>query len=163
MKRMWTEREVRSLAVKSVEETSNLKVFEGIVDKDGHKRFIEGDIDIETITGVTKAYGKWSLSGSHLMVVLCLDIADATTINTETKLAEIDLPSWIKDKIVPLYLTYVSYNGFPTIGPGTDTTFKANFRKVLDDIMAIYTWGGNYTSQRDEHVRIQFDLLIDDE
>ena len=72
-RRMWTDRQIRSMAVDSVEEKENLEIFERIVDKDGHKRFIEGEIELaDSITYLTNLYGKWSLSGSHLMLVICI-------------------------------------------------------------------------------------------
>ena len=163
-KRMWTDREIRSMAVDSVENKSNLKVFENIVDKDGHKRFVEGDITINTISGVTQKYGKWSLSGSHLMIVIALDIANGTTIAGSTGFATLNLPAWIKDKIVPLYSGYVSIKFFDTIGSGTDTQIKAYLGKGTNpSVVYVSAGGASYTSARDESVRIQFDLIIDNE
>ena len=163
MKRMWTEREVRSLAVKSVEETSNLKVFENIVDKDGHKRFIEGDIAIETISGVTKTYGKWSLSGSHLMIALVLSLANTTTIAGTTKLGALTLPKWIYDKIIPAYSAVVELKSTPAYGSdSTSQSFAYYGRKNTDNEIGIYK-SGDITLTADRSVRLQFDLLIDDE
>ena len=77
MRRMFSLKQLEEIANKQVQEQvssgelENVKVFENIVDKDGHKRFIEGDITFENITGVSKVYGKWSLSGNHLMIVIC--------------------------------------------------------------------------------------------
>ena len=97
-KRMWTDREIRSMAVDSVEKKNNLKVFENIVDKDGHKRFIEGDITPAETTGITFTYAKWSLSGSHLQIVLAMTIA-AGTYSTFYLGDITNLPKWIFDKI----------------------------------------------------------------
>ena len=54
--------------------------IENIYDEDEHKRFIEGDLTLQTIEGVSFSYGKWSLSGTHLMVVIAGSIANETVI-----------------------------------------------------------------------------------
>ena len=131
-KRMWTERQVRGMAVDSVEEKENLKVFEHIVDKDGHKRFIEGDITMETITGVTQSYGKWSLSGSHLMIVLCASIENAASITAGTTLARIAIPAWIHEKLVPMVTGSDYISRLTTNWWGSDLTLQqvsCNLRK----------------------------------
>ena len=47
--------------------------MEDIVDADGHKRFIEGNVTPANIIGENDIqYAKWSLSGSHLMIVLAI-------------------------------------------------------------------------------------------
>ena len=163
MKRMHTDREIRAMAVDSVEQKSELKVFENIVDKDGHKRFIEGDITTETITGVTQNYGKWSLSGTHLMIVLALTIDSGASLTDESTIAIIDLPSWIKDKLQPLISTYVSF--VTAIGEDEDwspVSIPTAIRKSGEAI-SLYKVGGTSTMTANTYVRIQYDFLIDNE
>ena len=161
MKRMHTDREIRAMAVDSVEQKSELKVFENIVDKDGHKRFIEGDINLETITGVTQVYGKWSLSGSHLMIVLAVNVGENTTV-AFTNLAYVSVPAWIFDKIEPLFSDIVIHKEQEAFdNDSTVVTSRAILTKRSDDTLGIVTSG--FTTTNALAMRIQFDLLIDNE
>ena len=139
---------------------SELPIFENIVDAQGHKRFIEGDITIETIEGVTQTYGKWSLSGSHLMMVVAIRIANATSISNLNPLCKINLPAWVIDKIVAIYGIYIARNKVAGIGSGEDYDYEFSLRKVTNEIL-IYPY--TFTTLRDENLRIEFDLLIDNE
>ena len=85
--------------------------MENIVDEHGHKRFFGGEINIENISGVTKTYGKWYLSGFNLNFVLCLDIANETALVNGSTLADIVVPKWIFDKIFPtMAINCVTYD-----------------------------------------------------
>lgn len=70
-----------------------------LVDSDEHNRFIGDDITPGT-TNITWRYTKWTLSGTHLMIVL------AGFTGTEFGAGElnitINLPAWIKSKIYPI-------------------------------------------------------------
>ena len=141
--------------------TTEQPIFEEIIDKDGHKRFIEGDITIEDITGITQKYGKWSLSGSHLMVVVAFDVLDTTEIASNTKLCNVDLPKWITDKLVPIYsnrLMSVSTKLWASNGATQDSS--AIMVQVLSGVDINLA---NITLTADRYCRIQFDLLIDNE
>lgn len=164
MKRMWTEREIRSLAVDSVEKKTDLKVFEHIVDKDGHKRFIEGAVNlIDPATGFTKSYGKWSLSGTHLQIVLACKI-DAGTSFTAGTLAQVsNLPSWIVEKITPIvgqrvsvqnekmYTEGLSGSDIQFILGKSSSAIYINLNSTLTSIVA------------DNYFRVGFDILVDNE
>ena len=90
-------------AVPTKDTDGNYKIFENIVDSQGHKRFDDGDIAlVEGVNEITKTYGKWSLSGTHLLIVFCGSMAD-TTVWTNKTFAIVNLPDWIKDKIVPVH------------------------------------------------------------
>ena len=99
MRRMFSEKQIEGLAQEQSKAVK--KDIATLVDADGHNRFIEGDIEIEEITGITKTYGKWSLSGTHLLIVLCLGAVVGTTISGT--LANITLPSYIASKIVQTF------------------------------------------------------------
>lgn len=164
-KRMWTEREIRSLAVNSVEKKEDLKVFEHIVDKDGHKRFVEGDIALNEIAGFSKTYGKWSLCGTHLMIVLAVSIVAGSTLADDTFLGTVGLPDWIKSKIVAISGAAVSVQQF--------TAYKEQQPWVTENIKVALVKDGNsirlknltgtQSFTNNDFVRIQFDLLIDNE
>ena len=140
--------------------TKEVQDFENIIDKDGHKRFIEGDITIDEITGLTQQYGKWSLSGTHLLVVLALKVDNATTVNG--KIASIDLPDWIKDKIQVIYGSAILRQNdyFYAEDGSTSQTGLVVMGKSGTNINA-YLYG--FTATADRYTRIQFDLLIDNE
>ena len=160
-KRMWTDREIRSMAVDSVENKSNLKVFENIVDKAGHKRFIEGDValDENVPSSLTFIYGKWTLSGSHLMIVLSYKIADATTTGYIGTLATINLPDWIKSKIVALGGTTIASKNFDAFGADdTAQSVSVRLRKSGD---SIFMTQSSVTTTAERTVRVEFDLVID--
>ena len=144
-----------------VEFANDVQDFENIVDKDGHKRFIEGDFTMETIEGVTQTYGKWSLSGSHLMFVLCFEAENDSVIPTD-RLANITLPEWINAKIFNTYgTTYIDRKSVSMVG----ATWAVQY---LDVSMQKSPTGVNFnthvnpvTLNSKKGCRIQFDLLID--
>ena len=164
MKRMHTDREIRAMAVDSVEQKSALKVFENIVDKDGHKRFIEGDITTETISGCTYTYKKWSLSGSHLQIVLAMTY-EAGTYSTHLLGTITDIPKWIMDKITPSGATEkqvaVKY-AEQWVDSNTPQTpsFYGGVQKDDANTLQIASWGSK-TFTAETYIRLSFDLIID--
>ena len=136
-----------------------------IVDNQGNPRFIEGDISLsESIPeGVSKEYGKWSLSGTHLLIVLCLNLADTTTINDGQILAILDnLPDWIYEKISIIAGTTIEYKNFTAYASnGTTQGFNSRIVKVSDTISIRKEV--NLTLTADRKVRLSYDILIDSE
>lgn len=153
-------------AVEQEAKVNGLKAFENIVDKDGHKRFIEGEISLHSDmpSGVSKTYGKWSLSGTHLMIVLCLSIENTTTLSNGTNIGTCTLPSWISDKIYPVWQSlWIERKDFSAFADDwTAQTFTCSMRKGADNTLLIAKTG-NLTLTSDKNVRIYFDLLIDNE
>lgn len=147
--------------------------LENIVDKDGHKRFIEGDIDVledNLPEGNEVKYAKWSLSGSHLMIVFYEEILQNsyTSAVYPTVFAEIKLPKWILDKIISNNSYYV---GAPSISisalASTGSTFetvRCGLRKQSDKLELVYDpVGSPITTPHNSSGRLTFDLLIDNE
>lgn len=136
---------------------NTISSFERLIDANGNFRFVEGDIEIEEIAGITKTYGKWSLSGTHLMIVLVLNIANATALTFNTLLANLNLPQWIKNKINTItsniVTPYVSYPGFLY-----SQNLAVGLRKDNDNV-GLYAF--TYTAQADNIYRVELDLLID--
>lgn len=139
--------------------------FENIKDKDGHNRFIEGELNTEDITGLTFNYKKWSLSGTHLMLVLAGSVEVGIALTSGTKLASVQLPKWIMDKIYPVWeqqieaktvvmrdSTWVSQNTTMTLAKST-----------LPLGLSIFNQANVTISTSIKNFRIQFDLLIDNE
>lgn len=140
---------------------SELPVFENIVDAEEHERFIEGDITINEISGVTKTYGKWSLSGTHLMIVLALSITNETSIADNTTLCSIDVPQWVKDKIVPIVGgTIVFRDDKAYASDYTNQTLLNRLVKPNERTLQIRN-DGAWELTKDRIIRIAYDLLID--
>ena len=135
--------------------------MERITDLNGNFRFVEGEINTTTKTpeGITKTYGKWSLSGSHLLVVFTFDIAAGTYSSSE--IATFELPSWVYDKIAILFQTAVVDR--KTI-PAWDNTYSnqiltLTLSKLGDNKIQIGISGA--TINTNKKCRTTFDLLID--
>ena len=161
MRRMYSKPQLLE-AVEQAAEVNGLKAFENIVDKDGHKRFIEGDITIETITGITKQYGKWSLCGTHLLIVLAVEIENGTALSG-TLLAKVNLPTWIMDKIYPIIsgsniINATNYKAFAS--DYTSQEMSVNLTKHVDNYLQIV---GSLTLTKTRTCRIGIDLLIDND
>ena len=136
--------------------------MESIKDADGHKRFIEDDITLDTniSTEISKVYGKWSLSGSHLILVLCIDI-DVVNLTSQTKLCDIQLPSWILDKIIPLFSNVVDRQTFVAFSDDYSSQNNVVYLTKVSISISFMMNAINVTALK--HCRIEFDLLIDNE
>lgn len=150
----------------SEDKTSNLlelpATMEDIKDKDGHNRFIEGDIDFEEGVNITKTYGKWALSGTHLLIVLAGTIANGVTIAPDT-IAKIDLPQWIKDKIYPTVSTIVETKSLSLYASDLSSQSSPIFLEKYTGSNQISIYFNGVTATADRALRITFDLLIDNE
>ena len=164
MRRMYSKNQLAQEVqnVVSSGELENVKIFENIVDKDGHKRFIEGDINIPTLSGVTKTYGKWSLSGSHLILVLCGDVADDTILGSLNFGITDNLPKWVLDKIIPVYASnsIESKNINIYADDYSSQSVTLVLQKRTNDLVIYLV---SLTATKDRHFRFVFDLLIDTE
>ena len=162
MRRMYSKPQLLE-AVEQEAEVNGLKAFENIVDKDGHKRFIEGTITPETISGFTFEYTRWSLSGSHLLIVVAGTIADATTIADNTRLCKITFPKWINDKIYDIFVPNIDIKTAILYGEDASSqTTTARFRTINTTEKDIIIRNGLTTTAK-RMFRIAFDLLIDNE
>lgn len=158
MRRMYDEKEIKKLAA---EEVKKSKIdWNQIVDSSNNSRFQDGEITIETIEGVSSPFAKWSLSGSHLLIVVCLDLASDLTLTDNTLLAKIVLPKWIVDSIVPIVSTILEYISTTAYASDyTTQTFTARLAKSGTTELRIVK-EGNLTLTKERLVRIAFDLLI---
>lgn len=151
MKHMWSEEEIQSFK----------KDISNLVDSKGNPRFVEGNGTPATIEGFTSTYCKWSLSGTHLMIVLAGNIANTTLISQNSNLATFDFPDYIKNKIVPTFATSINRISATFYNEDySQQTLIVNLLKTTN--IAIQT-GAVFTASKDRSFRIQFDLLIDNE
>ena len=130
-----------------------------IVDNNGNARFIEGNGTPATIEGLTYLYNKWSLSGTHLMIVLVFANNTDTDISIfNTTLCSASLPNYIANKIVSIESNIVSRVKF------TDLTMSNNFTATLEkNNNQISIFASSETVKTGRTYRLQFDLLIDTE
>lgn len=143
--------------------------LETIKDKNGNPRFVEGNISPEEITGFTYAYGKWSLSGTHLMVVIAGEIAeDTVTPVWPNVLANITLPKWIVDKIYPVTNNYLDcknlvYSSMGSSGTAYLINMAIEVDKTNNKLVVKFDDSSKTMSSTDFGFRFAFDLLIDNE
>lgn len=145
---------------------TELPIFENIVDAQGHKRFIEGDGVPANDTNINVTYCKWSLSGSHLMLVLAGSIANETTVPAGTY-AQFNLPEWIRNKIYPVFAgTRLEIKEVPLYGDDWSTEEHYPFAIALtknNDGLAFINVNYPAVTTAERFFRVQFDLLIDNE
>ena len=164
MRRMYSKPQLLE-AVEQESKINGIKVFEDVLDNDGHKRFIEGAITLHTISGFTQNYGRWSLSGTHLMIVLAFTVASGTSFGNGVNLCSVAIPKWVLDKVAVLWGTSgVALGTFN--GIGSDTSSQSISGIVLGkevDSLSIVRYGTATTMTADRNFRIEYDLLIDNE
>ena len=132
-------------------------LMENIVDANGYNRFVSGDITAITISGVEQTYGRWSLSGTHLLVVCCYSIENSTFLS-QSKLCDIELPDFIKDKINPVVQNLIDAKTFNAYNSDyTSQNLSTNLVKTIDGLKI----EASMTATKDRNVRVVFDLLID--
>lgn len=138
-------------------------IMEEIVDEQGNKRFVESDIAMYSITGVTFLYNKWSLSGTHIMFVIAGKIDSGTSL-TKTSWFQIALPDYIKDKIVPIFeqdqtIEFKVVEMRKTDGSSPQNITLSLF-KTIGGSIGLYN-NSEAALTDDKYFRVQFDLLID--
>ena len=137
-----------------------LIVCEYLNDTNGNPRFVEGNLTTATISGVTFTYAKWALSGSHLMVVLCGEIASGTTIGVVT-LATATLPDYIKNKIVGVFATnYIRIHDDRAYYDDWNSVSLQNALYKSDEGIGILQIANPTTTDK-AHFAIAYDLIID--
>lgn len=163
MRRMYSKPQLLE-AVEQEAEVNGLKAFENIVDKDGHKRFIEGEGTPLSLEGFTASYCKWALSGTHLMFVIAGTIASGTTITGYPNLAVFKLPEWIYNKIYPVWLNYIESKTITLYAENwTNQTMQIGLAKGSGTNINIPKISGDITLSAERSFRIAFDLVIDNE
>lgn len=153
--------EVRVTSIDNiVDNVSNdpIIICENLHDENGDARFVEGTITMENISGVTFSYHKWSLSGSHLMIVIAGAVASGATLQAE-KWCDLDLPDYIKNKISPVFEAVIERQ---TISAWNSdyTAINLNFWLLKYSGIQINQYE-TPTTTKSYNFRIQFDLLID--
>ena len=142
---------------------NDIQDISNLYDSQGHKRFIEDNINTEVVSGISFTYKKWSLSGTHLMIVLGGRIDPNTTIASSVVFADISLPSYIFNKIYNTYGSYIETKTFYARDDGwTETKNLSVVLGKLTNVLRLRTVS-SITSVAELGFRIQYDLLIDNE
>lgn len=153
MKQMWSKEEIEKLP----------KDINTLVDNAGNPRFIEGNGTPATIEGFTSTYCKWSLSGTHLMLVLAGSIANGTAITNGTNIATFNIPDFIFDKIYPVFASVIEVKSTPVYASDWSTQ-QLQIKEIKSTLnRVIYFETGSVTLTANRSFRMQFDLLIDRE
>ena len=137
-----------------------------VFDSYGNHRFIEGNGTPASVTGFTENQCKWSLSGTHLMLVLAGSVANGTTLPASTILATFDLPLFIYNKVQAVWGgKYIESKTIQMIADGWGRQgLSVHFGKNPNvSGRLFFEQSGAVTLTADRHFRIQFDLLIDSE
>lgn len=132
-----------------------------LIDSNGNPRFVEGRGIAAEVEGVEITYNKWSLSGTHLMLVTCGNIENSITLDATTMLSRFNVPSYILDKIEAVFSGVVEIKGLSLYNE--DWSSQNTSIKLWKADGYLYTQWGNTTTTKARSFRIQFDLLIDSE
>lgn len=134
--------------------------LDDIVDKNGNKRFVEGNGTLGSIDGLTSTYCKWSLSGTHLMCVLSATLSANKTLPAKI-LATFIVPDYIGRKIIPTWGNHVEIiEPYIKTNEGSGGTMSVwvdyDNNNIKFNLLAQVA-----SASKDRYFRIQFDLLID--
>ena len=162
MKHMWSEEEIQELVAEQVGSGgSGGSTLDDIVDKNGNKRFVEGNgTPFESDADFNSKYCKWSLSGTHLMCVLSGTLSANTILGAKT-LASFTVPDYIGSKIITTWanrITMLEPYIKDSEGAGGTIVVLVNYSsnnitfQLVAQVPAI---------NRERYFRIQFDMLID--
>lgn len=141
--------------------------IETIKDNQNYSRFINGDVLISSgADGLTKVFGRYSLSGTHLQIAVLIsnETENDITLNTYKSMANCNVPIWLANKIFTMPNSNVievktfdigNRSSLLTIKPGKKAYLEKSGNKLT--ILA----GENITLQPNDFIRISFNLIIE--
>ena len=149
MKRMYSEEELLEVA-----NTENL------VDSKGRNRFIVGNGNPGTVTGLTVASSKWTLNGNNLVFEILGTLNQSLSAGTD--LCTFIIPNWITSKIPTPYLNIVDFIRFDAVY--TNRAPATGFIQIYksDDAIAFKTQD-NVTIEDLTVFKIRYNIIIDNE
>lgn len=135
-------------------------------DSDGNQRFISGNITPNaSLASIEAVYAKWTLSGSHLMIVFMFKVLEDFTASG-TNLGYMDIPSWLYAKIYPMgntnhiAVTDSLYGYYPNnLSPSAGAIRPYLAKNVGNYRLDMTIEQGNL--EQDKYYRVVFDLVID--
>lgn len=140
--------------------------METIKDSENNNRFINGDVLLGSNAGLSKVFGRYSLSGTHLQiaVVISNETENDVTLNKFTVIANCNVPSWLANKIFTMPNSIIievktfdigNNPSFLSIKAGKKVYLETNGNEIR--IVA----GENITLQPHDFMRISFNLIIE--
>ena len=146
----------------------NEVLMENVVDSNGNSRFIDGNVSPsnEIPSGDVK-FAKWTLSGTHLMIVFAFLASEDKSLAGKT-ICALQLPQWVYNKIYPMnegtdHIAVIdSIKGYipSDLTPSTYSLRPYIYRDQQNHGIVMNGAGG--TEIEDGHYyRIVFDLVID--
>ena len=140
---------------------STINLMDNIIDYKGNKRFIEGSLTLtKEVEGITYNFMKWSLSGTHLMIVLT-GVIDNSIVVSPDDYFTVDLPKWIRDKIFTIAGRQVERKAATLTA--TDYSTQTMYISLTKENDTIGLYFETVTLSKRRFFRVQFDLLIDNE
>lgn len=141
--------------------------IETIKDNNNYSRFFNGDVLLgSNVAGLTKVFGRYSLSGTHLQIAVLISnkAENDITIPKYTLIARCNIPGWLANKIYTLGDTMVIELKTFDIGNSssllTIKTSKKVYLETSGNEIRIVA-GENITLQSNDFMRISYDLIIE--
>ena len=150
MKRMYSEEELLE-----VSKTENL------VDSKGRNRFIVGDGNPGSLTGLTVASTKWTLNGNNLVFeILGSFSGDLTGFNI---LSTFTLPEWIANKIVTPASNVVDILTCQMVSLTDASGISIRLQVTKSGVDIFFTNVTNITISDPSIFKIRYNIIIDNE
>lgn len=133
--------------------------LDDIVDSQGNKRFIEGDGVNGSYANVSYLYNKWSLSGTHLMLVTVFKVNSSQDFSANTTISTFKLPQFIIDKITNISTNIVLRRNCDVyVNEAITANIETKLIKNNDELKINVA---TYSLINSGDARIQVDLVID--
>ena len=148
--------------ISGVLQATHPKLFETIEDTNGNNRFVKGDVvlDENAHAGIVKTYGKWSLSGSHLMLVFGCELPDGFAIKNGDAFAYAELPRWVFVNLTSLFSIAIDSKTFQIRGNDWSSQDVTVFLNKGDGNKVVFNFGNNVTVSGVKKCRFAFDFII---
>lgn len=150
--------------IDGVLQVTHPKLFETIEDTNENKRFVKGDVVLSenAPAGIVKTYGKWSLSGSHLMIVLGCELPDGLVLKNGIVFAYAELPRWVFVNLTPLFSIAIDSKTFQLRGNDWSSQDVTVFLNKTEGNRIAFNIGNNVTVSGVKKCRFAFDFIIAD-
>ena len=162
MRKMYSEKQTWQIVNKGIEAgvIQAGATLESIKDADGHDRFTTTPITIEEIENVENIYSAWSVNGNQLNIVLFLNIKIGANLSATQKIADIEVPEWIANKLSPNDQAYLDLaNVFPFTEGYADSQRKFKITKNQTTLTIALSGAISY-SARGYYARVQFSFIL---
>lgn len=148
--------------IDGVLQATHPKLFETIEDTNGNNRFVKGDVVLgeNAPAGIVKTYGKWSLSGSHLMIVFGCELPDGFAIKNGDVFASAQLPIWVFQNLTSLFSIAIDSKTFQIRGNDWSSQDVTVFLNKGENNRVMFNFGNNVTVSGVKKCRFAFDFII---